>query len=135
MKYILVVLLTLLVTGCATIRSPYQMAVTDSSGNERPYYVEGEALNIHVFWDANLDVGKPIDCAVSNSFSGELIWQSVLLIPQAKAGQYMSHVAWNPPFPKSGLKLKAGSYVAVCNFNNEAKASIPLNVVKLGLPN
>ena len=33
---------------------------------------------------------------------------------------------------ETGLKPKAGLYLAVCSFNNEAKASISLNVIKLG---
>jgi len=131
MKNILVVLLISVVSGCATVRAPYQMAVTDWSGNARPYYVEGEALNLHVYWDAKQDTGKPVDCAVSNSFSGEVVWRGILIIPEAKPGQLLT-VVWNPPFPETGLKLRAGSYLAVCSFNNEAKASISLNVVKLG---
>jgi hypothetical protein len=131
MKNILVVLLISVVSACAAVRAPFQMAVTDLPGNTRPYYVEGEALNLHVYWDATQDTGKPVDCAVSNSFSGEVIWRSILIIPEAKPGQLIT-TAWNPPFPETGLKPKAGLYLAVCSFNNEEKASISLNVIKLG---
>jgi hypothetical protein len=105
------------------------MKVTDWSGNAKPYYVAGESLNLHVWWDANLDTGKPIDCSFSNSFNGEIVWRGVMIVPESKPGQLISSIAWNPAFPETGLKLDAGSYIAVCNFNNEAKASIGLNVV------
>lgn len=126
----LVLLLVLsVVSGCASIRSPYMMKVTDWSGNIRPYYIEGESLNLHVWWDSNLDTGKPIDCSFSNSFNGEIIWRGVLIIPETKPGQLVTNIAWNPVFPETGLKLDAGSYIAVCNFNNEAKASVGLNIM------
>jgi len=130
MKRSIIILVALALTACATttMRSPYMMKVTDLSGNARPYYIEGEALSLHVWWDANLDTGKPIDCSFSNSFSGEIIWRGVLIIPESKAGQIVTTI-WHPAFPDTGLKLDAGSYIAVCNFNNDSKASVKLNVV------
>ncbi|WPP47556.1 hypothetical protein [Pseudomonas sp. AN-1] len=120
-----------LLVGCVSPqiqRSPYQMKVTDWSGNSRPYYLAGEAINLHVWWDANYDTGKAIDCSFSNSFNGTIAWRGVLVVPESKPGQLLQTI-WNPAFPTEGLKLKEGSYVAVCNFNNEGKASVPLNVV------
>jgi len=131
MKKTLLLLSVFMVVSCATVRSPYSMKVTDWSGNARPYYIAGEALNLHVWWDAKQDTGKPIDCSFSNSFSGEIIWRGTLIIPDAKPGQLVTNTVWNPAFPSSGLKLEAGSYISVCNFNNEAKASVALNVVEM----
>lgn len=129
MKTAIIILVACTIVACATKRSPYMMKVTDWSGNARPYYISGESLNLHVWWDANLDTGKPIDCSFSNSFSGEIIWRGVLIVPESKPGQLVTNAVWNPTFPETGLKLDAGSYIAVCNFNNESKASIGLNVV------
>lgn len=106
------------------------MAVSDWSGNIRPYYIEGEALNLSVWWDAHQDVGKPIDCSFSNSFSGAIVWRGVFIVPDARPGQLVATV-WNPPFPQEGIKLTAGSYVSACHFNNEAKASIGLNIIAI----
>lgn len=127
MKKIMLLLPIILLSACAT-RAPYQMAVSDWSGNQRPYYLAGEALNLHVFWDANHDVGKQIDCAVSNSFSAELIWRGILIVPNATPGSYVT-ANWTPPFPDEGIKFDQGSYIATCNFNDEARASVPVSIV------
>jgi len=131
MKKILIGIFVLSLTSCATVneRSPYMMKVTDWSGNARPYYMAGEALNLHVWWDANYDTGKAVDCSFSNSFSGEVLWRGVLIIPESKPGQIVSNTVWNPAFPSSGLKFDAGSYISVCNFDNSQKASIAFTVV------
>ena len=130
MRIISISLVTIVLTSCATARAPYQMAITDWSGNTRPYYMAGEALNLQVYWDANQDAGKPVDCSVSNSFSGEIAWRGVLMIPESRPGQFVTATVWNPPYPETGIKLEVGSYIAVYNFNNEAQASVALNIVQ-----
>lgn len=134
-SFLVIFVLAFVVAGCAATRSPYMMKVTDWSGNSKPYYVAGEALNLHVWWDSNLDTGKPVDCSFSNSFNGEVVWRGVLVIPESKPGQLVTNTSWTPAFPQTGLKLNAGSYIAVCNFNNEAKASVALNVVDVKASN
>lgn len=131
MKKILTGMFAFSLVSCASVseRSPYMMKVTDFSGNARPYYIAGEAINLHLWWDANYDQGKAIDCSFSNSFNGDIAWRGVLIVPEAKPGQIVSSAVWNPAFPATGLKLGAGSYISVCNFDNSQKASIAFTVV------
>ena len=132
MKTTFVIIVSLLLTACAVpppAKSPFQMSVTDFSGNTRQYYLEGEFINLHVFWDKRHDAGKPIDCAFSNAFSGEIVWRGMMIIPDLQQSQSQAVVTWNPPYPETGLKPAPGSYTAVCNFNNEGKAQISFNVV------
>lgn len=122
-------LLILALASCA--KAPYRMAITDWSGNHRPYFIENEALNLHVWWDSFRDTGKAIDCSISNAFSADILWRGTLIIPESKPGQLLANVTWTPPFPQMGLKLSQGSYLAVCNFDNEAKATVPITVVSV----
>ena len=129
MKTISILILLTLISSCSLIRTPYKMTVTDWSGNVHSKYIAGQALNLHIGWDSEVDVGKQVNCSFSNAFSGELKWSGEFIIPSPIPEQRITKTIWKPALPATGIKLSPGSYISVCNFNGESKLSVPLEVI------
>lgn len=116
----------LLATGCA--RTPHSLMVTDVQGVPKPVFQENEAMVMQLGWDLSRDEGKVFECSFADAFSGDVVWKGTATAPKVESGQKFAPLAWIPPQPEAGLKVKGGEYYSSCNFGNEASLSVPVTV-------